>query len=88
MSHEDHDHLRCRKLAESMTAYIDDDLTPDDRLLIDKHLGECGGCHNYLDQMQHTIDTIKALRGSAPAPETRAKLLGLFRQWKQDREDC
>ena len=85
MNHDHDEHVTCRELADAMTEYIDDELTPDDRKLIEEHLGKCGGCHNYLEQMQRTIDTVGSLRGQAPPPETKAKLLGLFRQWKADR---
>jgi anti-sigma factor RsiW len=85
MNHGHEEHVNCRELADAITEYIDDELTPQDRQLIDRHLGMCGGCKNYLEQMEATVATVASLRGSSPPPETKQKLLGLFRKWKNER---
>ena len=87
MKHDHEDHVTCRELAEAMSEYIDDELTPEERKLIDTHLGLCGGCKNYLDQMQATIDAVGRLRGEPPPEETKQELLGLFRAWKQQQAE-
>ena len=85
MSPSDREHAQsCRELAEAMTEYIEDALTPADRVLIDKHLAMCRGCRNYLDQMERTIDAVQACGHREVPTETKERLLDLFERWKEE----
>lgn len=74
--------LTCRELVELITEYLEGALPPSERVRFEAHLAECPPCTNYLRQMRQTIHAVGALRAEAIAPEQRATLLALFRQWK------
>jgi anti-sigma factor RsiW len=75
--------LTCKELVEIVTEYLEGTLPEPDRLRFEAHLGACAGCTNYLQQMQQTIHTLGALTEETIAPQTRAELLQIFKNWKK-----
>jgi anti-sigma factor RsiW len=72
--------MDCNELVELVTAYLDESLDLETRSRFDKHLLECEGCDNYLQQFRATISTL----GHVPEeldPAFRDKLLAAFRNW-------
>ena len=47
--------LTCRDVVEIITDYLEDALSPGDRLRVEDHLRACPGCTNYLEQMREMI---------------------------------
>lgn len=77
MSYRD---LPCRDFVELATDYLEDELTPEQRLLVEYHLSFCDPCVTYLDQMRETIAATGSLAADdVPAPVMTA-LLQAFRQ--------
>jgi anti-sigma factor RsiW len=55
----------CKELVERVTDYLEDALSPDERVRLDRHLGECDGCRAHLEQMRAAL----RIAGALP-PET------------------
>lgn len=76
-------HPTCREIVELVTNYLEGVLTPDERDRFELHLGTCGACVTYHDQMRMTRQTISALKSEPIAPATEQNLLAAFQQWKK-----
>ena len=74
--------LPCQELVELVTDYLEDQLPSSTRVRFDAHLAQCSGCRAYLEQMRQTIRTVGRLREESIQPETRDRLLSVFRNWK------
>jgi anti-sigma factor RsiW len=74
--------LTCQELVELVTDYLEDALSPADRLRFEDHLGICPGCATYLDQMRITIQAAGHIKEESLDPVVRDQLLDLFRNWK------
>lgn len=74
--------LDCNELVEIVTAYLDGSLDLETRARFDEHLLECDGCDNYLQQFRVNIGTLGRIRESELAPEFRAQLLEVFKDWR------
>ena len=48
--------LRCREVAETLTAYLEGAVDEDQRRRIDSHLAACPGCTAAIDQFRTVID--------------------------------
>jgi anti-sigma factor RsiW len=75
--------LTCKELVEVITDYLEGRLPPERRLLVEEHLASCDGCQTYLEQMRATIRLTGTLGEDDLEPEARARLLGVFRDWKR-----
>jgi anti-sigma factor RsiW len=71
-----------QELVEVITDYLVGALPAADRERFDAHLTGCDGCTTYLEQMRATIATVGRLRADELAPDARARLLSLFRDWR------
>lgn len=77
-----HDEIVCRELVELVTDYFEGALPADRRARFEAHLAACPPCGDYLDQMRRTVQAIGHLRVDPCGPEERARLLTLFRHWR------
>jgi anti-sigma factor RsiW len=77
--------LTCRELVELVTAYLEGSLPAHERQRFDRHLAECAGCTQYLEQMRLTVSTLGRLPAASISPATRDRLLDAFRTWKAQR---
>lgn len=75
--------LTCAELVALVTEYLEDALDPHERERFEEHVVFCDGCAHYLDHMRKTIAVTGRLTEDDLAPETAAKLLGVFRDWKR-----
>ena len=75
--------LTCKELVELVTEYLEESLPPRVRAQFEEHLAVCPGCTTYLEQMRQTIRAMGQLTEASLEPETREKLLALFRNWKR-----
>ena len=78
------DDLACKELVELVTEYLEDTLSPAERARFDAHLGQCDGCHTYLEQMRQTIGALGTLEEETAPEEAKRILLEAFRGWKKD----
>ena len=74
--------LSCQELVELVTDYLEGALPEDARLRFEEHIGRCGGCKIYLEQMRQTITLLGHLPTDALAPEAETELLEAFRGWR------
>jgi anti-sigma factor RsiW len=83
--HSPSDEIVCRELVELVTPYLEDALPPDERALVDQHLGNCDGCDAYVQQMRLTIRAIGHVSADAITSKTREDVLAIFRNWRDRR---
>jgi hypothetical protein len=50
---------------------------------VERHLGGCEGCTNYLSQMRETVRLTGRLREQDLEPAARETLLEAFRDWRR-----
>ena len=73
--------LTCQELVELVTAYLEDELSPEDRARFDTHIAGCPGCRTYLGQIRVTIELSGSLTPEQLEPAAEAALLEGFRDW-------
>ncbi len=79
---QDVEQLSCRELVELVTDYLEGALSEEERALFDEHIGTCGGCRVYLEQMRMTIQQLGHLPESALSANAERELLEAFRGWR------
>ena len=77
--------MDCRDLVEAVTAYIEGEMSPEDRARFDEHLAACDGCTTYLAQIRETIRLTGTLDPETLPAEQRIALQGVFRAWAAER---
>jgi anti-sigma factor RsiW len=75
--------LSCQELVELVTDYLEDTLPADERARFERHIGSCGGCTRYLEQMRTTIRVTGELRPDDLSADAERTLLDAFRAWKR-----
>lgn len=76
--------LTCKELVELVTEYLENALSPSERMRFETHLQRCTGCTTYVEQMRQTIRFVGRLSEEAIPSETRDTLLALFRDWNKN----
>ena len=74
--------LSCRELVELVTDYLEGALSEQDRARFEEHIGTCGGCRIYLEQMRQTIEQLGHLPEDALSADAARELLEAFRGWR------
>jgi anti-sigma factor RsiW len=74
--------LSCQELVELVTEYLEGALPAEERLRFEGHIGRCGGCKIYLEQMRQTISLLGHLPDGALSPDAERDLLEAFRGWR------
>lgn len=78
-----HAALTCREVVELISDYLEEALTPEDRLRVEEHLADCEACSSYLEQMRETIRLTGMLREDQVPEEQKQRLLSAFRDWSR-----
>ena len=65
------DELSCRELVELVTDYLENALSPAERVRFEEHLIACPGCQTYLEQMRQTIDVLGRVTEESLEPAAR-----------------
>lgn len=73
--------LTCRELVETVTAYLEGTLPPEERARFEAHIAVCPGCTAFLEQMRQTIRLTGRLREDELPPDEQEALVRLFRGW-------
>lgn len=76
-------HPTCKEVVELVTNYLEGAMTPEERDRFEMHLGTCGACVTYHEQILMTRQTISTLSHEPLAKETVQDLLSSFRAWKE-----
>lgn len=72
--------LICQEFVELITDYLDGALSRRDRRQMDRHVGACAGCRDYLESVAATVRTLGELPAEPADPEVREHLLAAFRE--------
>lgn len=72
--------MACNQFVERVTDFLEGALTPAEQKNFEAHFASCEGCQTYLEQMSLTVCALARGAEELVSPETRAKLLDLFRQ--------
>jgi anti-sigma factor RsiW len=73
--------LTCHDVVEIITDYLEDALSPAERLRVENHLRACPGCTNYLEQMREMIRLTGMVNEDELPEEQRQQLQDAFRTW-------
>jgi len=76
--------ITCRQAVGLMTDYLDGALGPDDRALVEAHLGECEGCAEHLRQIRITVAVTGRIGEDDLDARARADLMDIYRRWQRD----
>jgi anti-sigma factor RsiW len=80
--------MSCRQHVELVTDYLDDALSPSEKERFDAHRAQCPGCAEYLEQMRATVGLAGRLAADTIEPQTRERLLEVFRRWKEQADSA
>jgi hypothetical protein len=59
--------MSCREIEALLDAYVDDELSPDERLRVERHLAECSACRTATGEIRSLVDAASKLpRGISP----------------------
>jgi anti-sigma factor RsiW len=74
--------LPCRELVELVTDYIEGVMGEVDRARFEGHIGACGHCAAYVEQMRMTLTVVGRIDPETLDPSVEASLLDAFRGWR------
>jgi anti-sigma factor RsiW len=75
--------LSCQELVELVTDYLEGALDDRDVRAFERHLGECAGCTEYVEQLRTTIRLVGTLTPDDLTRDAETALLQAFRGWKR-----
>ena len=75
--------MPCQELVELVTDYLEDRLSPVDRIRFEAHIADCEYCATYLEQMRQTIRTLGRISEDSLSDDARETLLEAFRSWRE-----
>ena len=64
---------RCLALLDRLSRYIDDELTPQQRRIIDAHCRDCPRCRRMIVSLRRTIALYRSAGGTKMPTRTRAR---------------
>jgi hypothetical protein len=72
----------CNSIKKQLSVYIDNELTPDERLKIKEHLGICQDCAEELDELKKSIEHLQNLDKVEPPPWLTKKVIASIKtEW-------
>jgi len=74
--------VNCQTFVELVTAYLEEQLTAEDRAAFEEHMRLCPGCDTYLDQFRTTISLLGQLPEESISSGARTRLLDAFSHWR------
>ena len=76
--------LVCRDAVALMTDYLEGNLSPRDRELLEGHLAACPHCSEYLAQIRITIDALGYVTPEDLSEDALDDLVSLYRRWHSE----
>ena len=72
--------MNCSEVRESLSAWLDGELTPEVGALVDRHLASCDACLRELAQLEALEQALAALPAPAPPPGLPEKVAARLRR--------
>jgi hypothetical protein len=72
--------MECGNVRERLSEYIDNMLSPEDRVRIEEHLKSCAGCSAQLSDLKRTTHHINAMRDVEPPAWMTQKIMAKVRE--------
>jgi predicted anti-sigma-YlaC factor YlaD len=76
--------LTCKEFVEIVTEFLEGSMPVEERARFEAHLGACGGCRTYLEQILETIRMVGILSENHIPLDARDTQLNAFRSWKNN----
>jgi len=71
--------MECMKIQEKLSEYIDDILSPQEKVTMDEHLKSCGECATALADLKRTVERMKNLESPEPPAWMTQKIMARVR---------
>jgi len=78
--------MECSSVRERLSAYLEDGVRPEERVLIEEHLKSCAECSSGLADLQKTIEHIKGLGEVEPPAWMTQKIMAKLRDEARPKE--
>ena len=72
--------MECGKIQKRLTPYLEGELTPDERLLVEGHLSSCDMCRCVLEDLRKTGALVKDLEEIEPPPWLTQKIMAQVKE--------
>ncbi len=56
------DMVTCQQVIELLSDYINGDISPEDKLLLEKHFEGCRNCENFLATLRQSVNLLKEIK--------------------------
>jgi anti-sigma factor (TIGR02949 family) len=67
--------LTCKEFVDGISDFIDDDIAPDLRERLQKHISECPNCWVVYDTTKKTIQVFKGMEAQPLPEDVRSRLM-------------
>jgi len=72
----------CKDIREKLSAFVDDELPPEEHGLIEKHLHRCTSCADDERSLRKIIELLDVIPDESPAPALTSKIMRRAAWWK------
>ena len=72
--------LACVEVVELVTDYLEGALPDADARRLERHLGTCPGCAEYLEQLRTVAGSLRGVTDDSFPPEMRDRVIADFRR--------
>jgi anti-sigma factor RsiW len=73
----------CKEIRERLSAFIDNELSPQESRLIEKHLHECPTCAHEESSLRHVIDLLDGIPDESPSRIFTPATIHRASSWKR-----
>lgn len=81
-SRDEDEELTCRELVELVSDYLDGAMAPGQRARFERHVAECDGCTEVVEQFRTTVAATGRLIEALVSDDQRETMRGVFRRWR------
>lgn len=78
--------MDCRNIQEKLSEYVDDILSPQEKVIMDEHLKLCGECAKVLTDLKKTVERVKNLESLEPPAWMTQTIMARVRTEAQPRK--
>jgi mycothiol system anti-sigma-R factor len=71
--------ISCKDLLEELSEYLDEELTPEQRVELEEHLAECRPCKVVADTSRSTVKIVTGCRSFELPPKMSARIMAKIR---------